>query len=208
MLEWISVLVGRAGFGEVGLFERWVVGGGVLTGAMVLGLGLGVGYVLGARGEGKKGAIAAVVGVLVGVAVGAASFIETDRELIERRSGALVEVFFAGDVDGVERMLSERLVVSAGGESEAAIGWAYVVGRVREYGDEFARDWGSGVKASGMDGARTGRVRMRVREASFGFAVVDLTWSEEEEDVWRVVRVDFVSWNGQAVRGGMLRGWR
>ncbi|MEO1128745.1 MAG: hypothetical protein AAFX05_03440 [Planctomycetota bacterium] len=180
---------------EVLLFEQ-----PTLTAIGLVVLGLVAAMVLQRMGKGRVGAALIPVSLLLAVGVVfLARSVETTREMLTNRTEQFVERFVAGDVQGVERMLSERVVLASGG-ADVGQDRAWLV-RVAAGAEQEVLSASFRSRGAILDDDAHGRTRFTVATEHGEFSgEVTSSWEfswRQFADGWRIVRFECLSIRGQ-----------
>lgn len=152
---------------------------------------------------GAGGAAAGAILAICGAWVMTARLVTTDRERIDRGTVALIQAAADGDRSAADGILAEdaRLHLAGAGS------FSMSRDRILDGFDALRRDirvsdYGILERTKSVDGVNSGRSRVVVRfgfkEGGPTFSSWELAWRREPSGLWRIIRMEALSINGQA----------
>jgi len=188
----------------------WVLEQPIVSAIVLAAVGVVVATLLSRRGQGRHGL--AVGGALVAAglaALGVGWAVETERERIEARSGALVSAAVDGDPAKIEPLLIENVALAASGRTMVSPGLPTIVGLAETQRDAgVIESWRLSRLQSKIEGPNVGTTQFRVRVTpTRGRPTLSwwkLHWRRDAQGVWRVGTIDCLAINGREAGGGIF----
>lgn len=194
--------------------EHWLFERPLVVGPAAIAIGFAFFLVLNRRNQAKQGILVggglAVLGAAL-LLVG--TLVETTRERLIRESRALVDAVVAGEQGRVDALLSQELILSAGGPGGVPIrSKALAMRAVEEFQSRVrVTEHGFGaaqamVTSAGDSASSQFRVRA-VTNFGPGVAWVRLSWRKEPDGQWRIHLIELLRINGRepGQTGGLER---
>lgn len=196
--------------------DRWVLEQPWAAAAVVFVAGSLLFWALQRRSQGRAGLVGLLTAALAAAGILAAGLlIETDRELLARRTTELVAAVAAGDTVTADRLLSDGLVTLSAGDEISGFGKPEVMAVVRGFDGLGLTKWSQKPAGAGMDNRTVGRTRVTVKVEEAGGEKVflpstwEFAWVKHNDGSWKVSRVECLtmfgrppspSWAGEARR--------
>jgi len=184
---------------EVWLFERPLLGGGLLVAAAVIAL-----IVAGPRARVRTTlGVAGLLLVAAGCVAGAGLLVETERETLQARSRTFVGAVAEAETQEAERLLADDVQVRFGGIVEPSFSRETILNLISAFDGRLSlREWSVGESEAIVERDARARTRVRVRvvpeQTAFPTTSLwQLDWRRGPDGRWRISAVEALLFNGR-----------